>query len=172
MVCELVNEHADTQILYGDDRPKREQLWKALHKRYYACRALRAGALAVATDVCVPLSRLVETVEETLKDIDTMPVPVTLHGHVGDGNFHTVVLVEENSDDEMEALRAYSHRLAQRAIRHGGTCSGEHGIGIGKQRYLAEEHGGALKWMQRIKQVFDPHGVMNPGKNVDIIHPH
>jgi len=167
MVGDLVAEHSHTVTLYADDRPRREQLWKALHKRYYACRALRPGARAIATDVCVPLSSLVETVEETLKDIETMPVPVTLHGHVGDGNFHTVVLVDENSAEEQAALSAYSQRLAQRAIRHGGTCSGEHGIGIGKQRYLAEEHGDALKWMQRIKQLFDPNGVMNPGKNVD-----
>ncbi len=172
MVGDLVAEHPHTVTLYADDRPRREQLWKALHKRYYACRALRPGARAIATDVCVPLSCLVKTVEETLKDIETMPVPITLHGHVGDGNFHTVVLVDKNSPEEQAALKAYSERLALRAIRNGGTCSGEHGIGIGKQHYLTEEHGEALKWMRRVKRLFDPNGVMNPGKNVDIASHH
>ena len=168
-VCSLVAEYEGTQSMYADDRPRREQLWTALHKRYYACRALRPGARAIATDVCVPLSRLVETVQETLDDIQTMPMPVILHGHVGDGNFHTVVLIDEASAHEQQAFSAYSERLALRAIRHGGTCSGEHGIGIGKQRYLKTEHGPALDWMQRVKRLFDPRGVMNPGKNVDIL---
>lgn len=168
-VSALVADYAGTQSMYASDRPRREQLWAALHKRYYACRALRPGARAIATDVCVPLSRLVDTVHETLEDIRTMPMPVTLHGHVGDGNFHTVVLIDEASAQEQQAFSDYSERLALRAIAHGGTCSGEHGIGIGKQRYLKTEHGAALNWMQRVKRLFDPRGVMNPGKNVDVI---
>lgn len=167
-VGELVGAYEGVQAMYADDRARRDKLWAALHKRYYACRALRPGARAIATDVCVPLARLVETVTATLDDIARMPMPVTLHGHVGDGNFHTVVLIDENDPAEQEAYAAYSQRLALRAIAHGGTCSGEHGIGLGKQRYLRYEHGAALDWMQRVKRLFDPRGVMNPGKNVDI----
>jgi D-lactate dehydrogenase (cytochrome) len=170
-VCDIVADYPDipgTRAMFADDRPKREQLWAACHKRYYACRALRPGARAIATDICVPISRLAETVEATLADIANMPIPVTLHGHVGDGNFHTVVLIDEASATEVAAFDAYSQRLALRAIANGGTCSGEHGIGLGKQRYLRHEHGNALDWMQQVKRLFDPLGVMNPGKNVDL----
>jgi D-lactate dehydrogenase (cytochrome) len=167
-VASLAAEYPGTRQMYADDATRRAELWAACHKRYYACRALRPGARAIATDVCVPLAWLAETVEATLADITRMPIPVTLHGHVGDGNFHTVVLYDENSAEEVRALDDYCERLALRAILNGGTCSGEHGIGIGKQRYLRQEHGNALDWMQRIKQLFDPFGIMNPGKNVDV----
>lgn len=167
-VSSLVAELPGTSQMYADDATRRAELWAACHKRYYACRALRPGARAIATDVCVPLARLAETVSATLADIATMPIPVTLHGHVGDGNFHTVILYDEDSRAETQALEAYCERLALRAIVNGGTCSGEHGIGIGKQRYLRQEHGNALDWMQGIKQLFDPLGIMNPGKNVDL----
>ena len=167
-VSSLVADYPGTQQMYANDATRRAELWAACHKRYYACRALRPGARAIATDVCVPLARLAETVNATLADIANMPIPVTLHGHVGDGNFHTVVLYDEDSEVETEALNGYAKRLALRAIASGGTCSGEHGIGIGKQRYLRQEHGNALDWMQRIKQLFDPLGIMNPGKNVDL----
>jgi len=165
----LVAEYPGVQGMYADDKARRQQLWAAMHKRYYACKAMRPGARAIATDVCVPLSRLAETVQQTLDDMRTLPMPVTLHGHVGDGNFHTVALIDEGSQQEAEAFSAYSERLALRAIANGGTCSGEHGIGVGKQRYLEREHGPALAWMQRVKRLFDPRGVMNPGKNVDLI---
>jgi D-lactate dehydrogenase (cytochrome) len=167
-ICEIVEEYPNTTVMYSGDKVQRDQLWAACHKRYYACRGLRPGARTVATDICVPVSRLAQTVEETLSDIAGMPMPISLHGHVGDGNFHTVVLVDETSESEYEAFSAYSQRLAERAIENGGTCSGEHGVGHGKQKYLRKEHGIALDWMQQIKRTFDPKGLMNPGKNIDV----
>ncbi|TDF63189.1 FAD-binding oxidoreductase [Cupriavidus sp. L7L] len=168
MVRALAADNGCTEPMYADDRAQREKLWTACHKRYYACRALRPAARAIATDVCVPISRLAETVEATLKDIEGVSIPITLHGHVGDGNFHTVVLLDETSPSELKEFNDYSKRLALRAIENGGTCSGEHGIGLGKQRYLRAEHGEALDWMRNLKSMFDPRGIMNPGKNIDI----
>lgn len=167
-VAGIARAHRGEAPMRLDDADRRRSLWNACHKRYYACRAMRPGCHAVATDICVPISRLVEVIETTQQDMNGLPFPVTLHGHVGDGNFHTLCLLDPASADESAAFRDYSGRLVRRALSVGGTCSGEHGIGIGKQRYLEDEHGDALPWMRRIKQLFDPLGIMNPGKNVDI----
>jgi D-lactate dehydrogenase (cytochrome) len=164
----IVEDFPGSRTMYGADPTARARLWEACHRRYYACRSLRPGARAIATDVCVPISALAETVEATLKDIATLPMPATLHGHVGDGNFHTVVLLDPSSHQEAQAFENYSERLALRAIAAGGTCTGEHGVGIGKQRYLAREHGSALALMQRIKKMMDPLNLMNPGKHIDV----
>ena len=168
VVRELVSDIEGTTTLHADDRDRRDQLWKSCHRRYYACRALRPGAEAIATDVCVPISKLADTVEATLADIATLPMPATLHGHVGDGNFHTVILLDPGDAQEVEVFERYSERLVLRAVEAGGTCTGEHGVGIGKQKYLAREHGTSLAWMQAVKRLFDPKGVMNPGKHIDV----
>jgi D-lactate dehydrogenase (cytochrome) len=167
-VRSVVEDFPGTTVLYADDRTGREKLWQACHRRYYACKSLRPGASAIATDVCVPISRLAQTIEATLEDIEDLPMPATLHGHVGDGNFHTVVLIDPLAPDEQAAFKRYSERLALRAIEAGGTCTGEHGVGLGKQRYLEREHGASLRWMQAVKALFDPANLMNPGKHIDV----
>ena len=142
----------------------RARLWKARHDSYYASLALRPGAKAWTTDACVPISRLADCIVESKRDLEESPLTGTLVGHVGDGNFHMLYLVDPDRPEEMAEARRLNDRLVHRAIDMGGTCSGEHGVGIGKKRYLAREHGEALDAMRAIKHALDPHGLMNPGK--------
>jgi D-lactate dehydrogenase (cytochrome) len=144
----------------------RTRLWQARHDAYWAGRALRPGAAVIATDVCVPISRLAECVVETQQDIATMGLTAPILGHVGDGNFHLTILVTDTG--EAQRAKALNERLIARAIAMDGTCTGEHGVGQGKMDYLAAEHGKpALRAMRMIKQTFDPDGIMNPDKIVD-----
>lgn len=144
----------------------RTRLWKMRHAAYPAILASRPGAKAIVTDVCVPISRLAQAVAETRADIDETALPGPILGHVGDGNFHAILLV--NPDDPAEAAQAkrLANRMAERALRLGGTVSGEHGIGIGKLNLMPQEHGQAWAVMAAIKRALDPHNLMNPGKLV------
>ena len=126
----------------------------------------RPGAKAVITDVCVPISRLAEAVEETAADIAASPVPGPILGHVGDGNFHAILLVRPDHPEDLTAAKALAGRMAERALRLGGTITGEHGIGTGKKALMDAEHGAAWGVMARIKQALDPLDLMNPGKLV------
>jgi D-lactate dehydrogenase (cytochrome) len=146
-------------------RPEdRSRLWQARHDVYWAAQTLRPGAGTTATDVCVPISRLAECVTETARDIAESRLVAPIVGHVGDGNFHVQLLVDPNDADEIARADAFIGRLNYRAIGMGGTCTGEHGVGQGKMKYLAREHGPALDLMRTIKQAIDPLGIMNPGK--------
>src|SRR5882724_114378 len=145
---------------------ERTRLWQARHDAYWACVALRPGAKAFATDVCVPLSRLAECVLETQKDIATSGLIAPIVGHVGDGNFHVSPLIDMDDPAEVAAAKAFSERLVQRALAMEGTCTGEHGVGQGKMKYLKAEHGEALGVMRSIKHALDPNDLMNPGKIV------
>jgi D-lactate dehydrogenase (cytochrome) len=145
---------------------ERTRIWQARHDCYYACIRLRPGAKAFATDVCVPLSRLAECVTETQRDIEATKLIAPIVGHVGDGNFHTSVLLDMDDPAEVATAKAFSERLVERALAMGGTCTGEHGVGQGKMKYLAAEHGEALSVMRSIKRALDPDDVMNPGKIV------
>lgn len=142
----------------------RNRLWQARHDIYFAFSALRQGAKGVPTDVCVPISRLVECIEETNADMKKSGLLAPCIGHVGDGNFHLMILVDPGDADEMERCRAAVDRLNDRAIAMEGTCTGEHGIGQGKRRFLAREMGSAVDLMQTVKAAIDPRGIMNPGK--------
>jgi D-lactate dehydrogenase (cytochrome) len=144
----------------------RNKLWKMRHNAYPAILALRPGATALVTDVCVPISRLAEAVEETRADIAASPIPGPILGHVGDGNFHAILLVDSNDPTEMAVAHRLSGRMAERALRLGGTITGEHGIGCGKLGYMAAEHGAAWDVMGQIKHALDPANLMNPGKMV------
>jgi D-lactate dehydrogenase (cytochrome) len=136
------------------------------HNAYPAILALRPGATALVTDVCVPISRLAEAVEATRADIEASPIMGPILGHVGDGNFHAILLVDKDDPTEMAEARRLSSQMVERALQLGGTISGEHGIGSGKLGYMAAEHGAAWDVMGQIKRALDPAGLMNPGKMV------
>jgi D-lactate dehydrogenase (cytochrome) len=149
---------------WAESEEERRRLWKARHEVYWAIRAVWPGKEALATDVCVPISRLAECVVETQRDIEASGLTAPIVGHVGDGNFHTTPVFDQNNAEEMSKLRGFLERLAERAIAMEGTCTGEHGIGQGKVKYLAAELGEGLGVMRAIKAALDPDGIMNPGK--------
>ncbi|ALA16358.1 MULTISPECIES: FAD-binding oxidoreductase [unclassified Chelatococcus] len=145
----------------------RSRLWQARHDAYWAALALRPGARSVATDVCVPISRLAECVDETKRDIEASGLISPIAGHVGDGNFHCQPLLDLDNADEVERVKGFIDRLVRRAIAMGGTCTGEHGVGQKKMVYLVEEHGApALEVMHTLKAALDPLNIMNPGKTL------
>ena len=150
-------------------RPEdRTRLWQARHDAYWAARGLRPGAQAVATDVCVPISRLAECVVETQRDVAQHRLVAPIIGHVGDGNFHLSLLVDMADAAEVAAAKSLCERLVERALAMDGTCTGEHGVGQGKMKYLLGELGRpALDAMAAIKRALDPDGIMNPGKIVE-----
>ncbi len=170
-----VAEQAETVgIFCGDNhgsafrwatRPEeRSKLWQARHDAYYAALALAPGKMGLATDTCVPISRLADCILETQKDVEASGLLAPIVGHVGDGNFHLVILVEPENAEEMTRAEALNHRLVHRALAMGGTCTGEHGIGYGKREFLAAEHGTGIATMRTLKQALDPQGILNPGK--------
>ena len=147
-------------------RPEdRSRLWQARHDAYFACLQLKPGCRCFPTDVCVPISRLAECIAKTSADIAQVSIPIALFGHVGDGNFHLVVLVDTDNPQEMAEAAWISERVVERAIAMEGTCTGEHGIGLGKRKYLVREHGEtAVAAMRAIKAALDPDNLLNPGK--------
>ncbi|NHC06423.1 FAD-binding oxidoreductase [Azonexus fungiphilus] len=171
-----VEEQAETvQAIAGElgganfewaTRPEdRSRLWQARHDAYFACLQLKPGCRCFPTDVCVPISRLAECIAATNEDIARVSIPIALFGHVGDGNFHLVVLVDPDNPKEMDEAAWISSRVVERAIAMEGTCTGEHGIGLGKRKYLAKEHGDvAVDVMRALKQALDPQQLLNPGK--------
>jgi D-lactate dehydrogenase (cytochrome) len=165
---EIAKEFGGGAFDWATKAEDRTRLWQARHDAYWAVRGLRPGAQALATDVCVPISRLAECVTETQRDIAESGVMAPIVGHVGDGNFHLSMLVDMESPEEVAAAKAFVGRLTERALSMEGTCTGEHGVGQGKMKYLPLEHGAAtLAAMRAIKQALDPHNIMNPGKSVD-----
>jgi D-lactate dehydrogenase (cytochrome) len=157
-------EHAGSGFAWVTRLEDRVRLWRARHDAYYASLALRPGSKAWTTDACVPISRLAECIVETKQDLAESPLTGTLVGHVGDGNFHMIYLIDPDVPEEMAEAKRLTERLVMRAIAMGGTCTGEHGVGVGKKRYMAVEHGDAVAVMRAIKQALDPQGLMNPGK--------
>jgi D-lactate dehydrogenase (cytochrome) len=142
-------------------------LWKARHEAFWAAVATRPGSRGVSTDICVPISRLAECVMETRADMEAHGIPGTMLGHVGDGNFHAIPLVDPGNPDEVRRMDAFLDRLAARAHRVGGTCTGEHGVGQGRRHHLEAEYGpDLLRAMKAIKNALDPVGFMNPGKTL------
>jgi D-lactate dehydrogenase (cytochrome) len=145
----------------------RTRLWQARHEAYWAARSLRPGVQAFATDVCVPISRLSQCVTETQRDIVEHGLVAPILGHVGDGNFHLSLLVDLGDADELARAKVLCERLVERALAMDGTCTGEHGVGQGKMKYLADELGlPALSAMAAIKRALDPDNILNPGKIV------
>ena len=164
-VQEIAREHGGKDFVWATKPEERTQLWQARHDAYFACLQLRPGSRAVSTDVCVPISRLAECVRETMDDVKSYIVPVPLLGHIGDGNFHLMFLIDPAKPEEIEIAKSFNKRLIERALRMEGTCTGEHGIGLHKIGYLVEEAGaGAVEQMRLIKRALDPQNIMNPGK--------
>ncbi|VDD93812.1 unnamed protein product, partial [Enterobius vermicularis] len=165
LVGNICQEYSGSDFSWSHLPEEREKLWKARHNAYYAAVATRKNSRGFCTDVCVPVSKLADVVTETRKDIDSSGIFGTIVGHVGDGNFHCVFPVDEDNKDEMSVVWGLSNRLVERALAVGGTCTGEHGIGLGKRSYLKKEFGDiGLKVMLNVKKAIDPNGIMNPGK--------
>ena len=143
---------------------ERSQLWKARHNALYASRAMDPTKKALITDVCVPISRLADCIAEARIDLDNSPLTATIAGHVGDGNFHAFLLFDPADSSEIAIAEALHFRMAKRAIAMGGTCTGEHGIGIGKRELLIDEAGATVDAMRAIKMALDPMGILNPNK--------
>ncbi len=162
----IAAEHGSRGFLWARAPEDRKQLWKMRHEAYRAILASRPGATAIVTDVCVPISALAEAVEETRADIAASGLPGPILGHVGDGNFHAILLINPADPREAATAKALASRMAERALRLGGTITGEHGVGFGKLPLMAAEHGAAWAVMGHIKRALDPHDLMNPGKLV------
>ncbi|MDI4665347.1 FAD-binding protein [Xanthobacter autotrophicus] len=166
---ELAAEYGGGPSVFAVKPEERSKLWQARHDAYWSVLPLRPGAKAVATDVCVPISRLAECVMETKRDIEEMGLIAPIVGHVGDGNFHTTLMVDVDDPEDFAKAKLYMKRLVERALAMGGTSTGEHGIGQGKMKYMASEHGEeALEVMRSLKRALDPKNIMNPGKIVAI----
>ena len=165
----IAKEHGGMDFQWATKPEDRTRLWDARHNAYFACLQMRPGSRAVSTDVCVPISRLAECVRETMDDVKDYIAPVPLLGHIGDGNFHLIFLVDPAKPEETELAKKLNARLVDRAIAMEGTCTGEHGIGMGKMKSMEKELGEDVVGIMRdIKRLFDPDNLMNPGKVVQI----
>ena len=168
MLQSLAAEHGGNGFQWKTNLEDKDELWNARHNAYYATHALIPGAEILITDVCVPISRLAECITEAKSDLADVSFPATIVGHIGDGNFHVLCVLDPKNPSQREEASRFSERAVQRALRMSGTCTGEHGIGYGKMKYLQEEHGEALEVMRTIKKALDPDNRMNPGKIVEI----
>jgi len=168
-VKELAREHGGAEFHWAVQAEDRSRLWQARHDAFYAATALRPGAKGIVTDVCVPISRLAECIAAVKRDIAEAGLLAPMVGHVGDGNFHLIFLVDPGDDGEIARAKAVNRRMVEKALALGGTCTGEHGVGQGKMAWLEAEHGaGAVDVMRAIKRALDPDNLMNPGKIVRI----
>jgi D-lactate dehydrogenase (cytochrome) len=166
----LAEEHGGGDFQWALRPEERNKLWTPRHHAYFACLQLKPGSRSFTTDACVPISNLAQCIEETIADIRSTGLIAPVFGHVGDGNFHCLLLVNPADPNEVHAAEALSHRLMRRAIRFDGTCTGEHGVGLHKIPYLEEEHGtGTVETMRRIKRALDPRNILNPGKVVNLV---
>lgn len=161
---EIAAENGGGEFRWTNDPEERDRLWRARHDAYLASFLLRPGAKGVSTDVCVPISRLADCIAETEKDLAESGLIAPVVGHVGDGNFHLLLLLDTDDASEMMRAEEFMDRLVKRALAMEGTCTGEHGIGQGKMKYLPVELGEATDFMRMIKKALDPDNIMNPGK--------
>lgn len=165
VVQQLASGNDGTGWQWSTDPGERNRLWKARHDAYYAARALRPGAKAVPTDVCVPISQLADCILSTRRDLDDSGLVASIAGHAGDGNFHVLILFDPDDAAETQSAHELHRRMVARALSMGGTCTGEHGIGYGKLEFMSAEHDRAsLEAMAAVKKALDPDGILNPGK--------
>jgi D-lactate dehydrogenase (cytochrome) len=163
-VAEIAASFGGTAFEWAESAEDRARLWTARHEALYASKALRPGSVTWATDVCVPISRLAECIAETRRDIDAAALTAPIVGHVGDGNFHVTFVLDPNDPAELGRAQEVNRRMVERAIALDGTCTGEHGVGLGKIPYLRQELGDGVDLMRAIKAALDPDGLFNPGK--------
>jgi D-lactate dehydrogenase (cytochrome) len=164
LFAEIAGGDGGGELDWAERQEDRNRLWQARHDAYWAARGLRPGADLIATDVCVPISALAACVAETKRDIERLGLLAPIVGHVGDGNFHVMPLIDPADAAERANVQEFLDRLAERALRFEGTCTGEHGVGQGKIGYLAAEHGLGVDVMIAIKKALDPLNILNPGK--------
>ncbi|MGH8802049.1 MAG: FAD-linked oxidase C-terminal domain-containing protein, partial [Casimicrobiaceae bacterium] len=164
----ITSDHGGSAFQWTSAPEERSKLWKARHHAYYAALALMPGSQAFATDACVPISRLADCVMETQADIESTGLVAPIVGHVGDGNFHLIIVFDPKRPGDRDKAEGLARRASLRAIGMDGTCTGEHGIGVHKLDALVAEHGEAVSLMQSIKRALDPHDIMNPGKTVPL----
>jgi len=164
MVEAIMTDMGAGSFQWASAAEDRARLWKMRHNSLFAARSLKPGCVVLTTDVCVPISRLAEALTETHADIAASAIGGPIIGHVGDGNFHAALLIDPENPAEQAEAAELAHRMAQRALRLGGTVSGEHGVGLGKRKYMHDEHGEGWAVMSAIKQALDPKGILNPGK--------
>ena len=161
---EISSDFGGKDFEWTSNNEERNKLWKARHDAYWSCRAVRPEAELYSTDVCVPISKLSDCITETIEDMEQNELIGPIVSHAGDGNFHVALLIDKNNKTELEKLDKFLVRISERAIRMDGTCTGEHGVGQGKRKYMLKELGNAVKVMKSVKEAFDPHKIMNPGK--------
>jgi D-lactate dehydrogenase (cytochrome) len=164
----IAAEHGGDDFRWATSPEERSKLWQARHDAYYAALALRPGSKGWPTDVCVPISRLADCIAETKQDLAQSSIPSALAGHVGDGNFHLIFMIDPQSPEEIAEASRLNDRMVTRALSMEGTCTGEHGIGYGKIDFLMSEHGDAISVMRSIKQALDPNDILNPGKIIRV----
>ena len=164
MVSDLAAGNGGGEFQWALRPEERSRLWKARHEAYYAALQLRPGSVGWATDVCVPISRLAECIGQTKADLNAASVTATIVGHVGDGNFHVIFVIDPTRPEELREAERLNGRMVERALSMDGTCTGEHGVGLGKQDWLVEELGEAVDLMRAIKRTLDPEDLFNPGK--------
>eukprot|EP01134_Creolimax_fragrantissima_P005308 CFRG5308T1 len=169
IVRKIVGEHTSEPFLWTQTQQETDDLWQARKHAFWAAQNYRPGKELMATDVAVPISRLAECIEETKKELDSSFLFCPIVGHVGDGNFHVVIMFDPSDPAEAEEAHKLNEKMVLRAISMEGTCTGEHGIGLGKKKYLEQEMGAeAVEMMRIMKRALDPHNILNPGKIVDV----
>ena len=161
---EISSDFGGKDFEWTSNNEDRNKLWKARHDAYWSCRAVRPEAELYSTDVCVPISKLSDCITETIEDMEQNELIGPIVSHAGDGNFHVALLIDKNNKNELDKLDEFLVRISERAIRMDGTCTGEHGVGQGKRKYMLKELGNAVNVMKSVKEAFDPHKIMNPGK--------
>jgi D-lactate dehydrogenase (cytochrome) len=166
LLRDIADEFGGSAFRWTASQEERNKLWQARHDAYYACVSRYPGKYGLSTDVCVPISRLAECIMATVQDTRAAGFESPIVGHVGDGNFHSIFLIDPEDPDDLKRVKECNERLVRRAIALGGTCTGEHGVGMGKMTYVEIEHGEAVELMRTLKRAFDPDNIMNPGKMV------
>ncbi|CAK9155261.1 unnamed protein product, partial [Ilex paraguariensis] len=170
IVQNIVSEHNGSDFVFAEDADAKKELWRIRKEALWACFAMEPNFEAMITDVCVPLSHLGDLISRSKKELDASPLVCTVVAHAGDGNFHTVILFDPKSDKQQKEAERLNQFMVHTALSMEGTCTGEHGVGTGKMKYLEQELGiEALQTMKRIKAALDPNNIMNPGK---LIPPH
>jgi len=168
LIKDISHEFGGSEFAWAETTEERNELWKARHNAYLATLKLQRDCKVLTTDVCVPISALAASILQAEKDAEASGLQSTIVGHVGDGNFHLLIVFDPSKSEQVDAAKQLSEKVVMKALALGGTCTGEHGIGIGKKDYLALEHPSGLDMMKTIKKSIDPKNIMNPGKVIDL----